>query len=150
MKKRRPGGRLRPIGKATWAVIGLLAGTAVTTVVSIVVTDAFERATRPDALEAIVTDKTPGASFLVPGPIGQVPRPPSSPPFRRCPDLEWAERLGGTGQGDTGFTVHLEGLSERTVGVDQVEVIIRDRLPLTSGVVVVCPPPAPYLCRHAS
>lgn len=123
-------------------ILGLVAGTALATVVGLVVTGVWKDLTENDAL-AITLDS--GGAYgqslgaVVPRAVSQLPPPPEvgevTGAVHRCATRGWIRKLGGV-ETETVFTLYVEGLSDRTVVLDRVEADVLKRRPPMRGVFV--------------
>jgi hypothetical protein len=123
------------------AAVGTLFIGAIGTIFAFLLADVKENLTRPEGVEATVTRDGGAASrFLFPTSIQALPPPPETETDGgpRCHTREWAEQHGGIDAGESTFLIYLEGLSDRTVVLDGVEVVIRERQEPLRGVETAC------------
>jgi hypothetical protein len=125
-------------------IAALIAAAGLSTVLGLLVTGIRrDGGGREQATLGVRTDtSTPRdgtEAAVVPLRISRLPPPPGAraPGARGCPTRGWVRGLGGADT-QTIFTVHVEGLSDRTVIVDRAEVDVVRRHPPMRGTWVGC------------
>lgn len=132
------------------AFVGTTAAAAIIILIATgVATSVWSDLSEGDAVAVTVESAKPHASSpaaVVPRQVAQLPPPAQVHDVYgeadRCPTQAWVRRLGGAPT-HTYFTVYIEGLSDRTVILDRVEVEVLQRRPPMRGAYVVCRPPPP-------
>jgi hypothetical protein len=72
-------------------------------------------------------------NYVLPLPLEQLPPPPVTDSGQRCATGEWVRALGGADAGETSFVAYVEGLADRTVILDAVDVRLVGKSPPVVG-----------------